>query len=176
MTLTDLSSLGSIVGSLAVAASLVYLGLQTHQAAKHTRALIAQGRVTRTTETLLTMSQTDLATAIISRFGVAPTVEMIRQMQAAFLISSQITNADETFEQYASGLLSHHQFGSFRGNMAGVFGLPGFREAWERWKIEHPDSNPRFVRFMDDIASKASTVSLEALFGREPGPPMGQRQ
>ena len=171
MTLSDLSSLGSIVSSLAVAGSLICLGLQTHQAAKHTRALIAQGRVTRTTETLLAMSQTELATAIISRYGVSPTVEMIRQMQAALLISSQITNADETFEQYASGLLSHHQFASFRGNMVGVFGLPGFGEAWGRWKIEHPGSNPRFIRFMDDIAAKALPISFETLVGRERGHP-----
>ena len=169
MTLADLSSLGNFVSALAVAGSLIYLGLQTHQAAKHTRALIAQGRVTRNTETLLKMANADLAAAIVSRYGVTPTVEMIRQMQTAFLISSQIAGADESFEQYESGLLSHHQFASFRGSMISVFGLPGFRDAWHRWKVEHPDSNPKFMQFMDDIAAKAPLITLETLTGREGG-------
>ena len=171
MTLSDLSSLGNFVSALAVAGSLVYLGLHTHQAAKHTRALIAQGRVTRGTDTLLKMADTDLATAIISRYGITPTVETIRQMQTAFLISSQISSADESFEQYASGLLSDYQFASFRGNMVGVFGLPGFRDAWERWKAEHPGSNPKFIQFMDEIAAKAPPVSFATLTGRTGGAP-----
>jgi len=169
MTLSDLSSLGNFVSALAVAGSLIYLGLQTHQAAKHTRALIAQGRVTRGTETLLKMAETDLATAIVSRYGGTPTVEMIRRVQTSFLIGSQIAGADETFEQYTNGLLSHYQFASFRGSMVSVFGLPGFREAWDRWKVEHPDSNPKFIEFMDNIAAKSSPVSFATLTGREGG-------
>jgi hypothetical protein len=169
MTLSDLSSLGNLVSALAVAGSLVYLGLQTHQSAKHSQALIAQGRVTRSTESLLRMAGSDIAGAIISRYGIEPTVENIRNVQIAFLISSQIANADESFEQYNSGLLSHYQFASFRGNMVGVFGLPGFRDAWERWKIEHPDSNPKFIQFMDDIDAKAPPVSFAALSGGENG-------
>lgn len=169
MTLSDLSSLGNFVSALAVAGSLIYLGLQTHQAAKHTRALVAQGRVTRTTETLLKVADTDLATAIVSRYGITPTVEQIRRMQTSFLISSQIASADESFEQYATGLLSDHQFASFRGNMVNVFGLPGFREAWDRWRVVQPGSNPKFMQFMDDIAAKAPAVSFETLSGRAGG-------
>jgi len=50
MTLADLSSPGSFISALAVAESLVYLGSQTHQAAKHTRAPSHQGRAARLTE------------------------------------------------------------------------------------------------------------------------------
>ena len=165
MTLSDLSSLGNFVSALAVAGSLIYLGLQTHQAAKHTRALIAQGRVTRSTETLLKMAETDLATAIVSGYGITPTVEHVRRVQTSLLIRAQFAGADESFEQYASGLLSEHQFGSFRGNMVGVFGTPGSREAWDRWKVAHTGSNPKFTQFMDDIAAKAPALSFETLSG-----------
>lgn len=169
MTLSDLSSLGAFVSALAVSGSLIYLGLQTHQASKHTRALISQGSITRNTEIILKMAESEMAAAIISRYGVEPTVELVRQLQARFLIVSQIANADESFEQYTSGLISNHQFASFKGNMVGVFGLPGFRDAWERWKIEHSDSNPKFIQFMDEIAVKASPISFETLSGSDRG-------
>jgi hypothetical protein len=47
MTLSDLASIGSLVSGTPVTASLIYLALQTHQDAKHTKALIHQGRAAR---------------------------------------------------------------------------------------------------------------------------------
>ena len=60
MPLSDLASIGSVFSSLAIAVSLIYLGIQTHQAAKHTRALISQGH-----EGLLSNDQlSDLGAAV----------------------------------------------------------------------------------------------------------------
>src|ERR1700690_4612191 len=44
MTLSDLASIGSLVSGAAVLVSLIYLNQQTRQSAKHTKALIQQGR------------------------------------------------------------------------------------------------------------------------------------
>lgn len=175
MALAELSSFGSLISALAVAGSLIYLGLQTHQAAKHTRALIAQSRVTRNTDMALKMADADLSAAILSRYGVTPTAEMIRQFQTNFLINAQFAGADETFEQYENGLLSGFQFASFRGSLVGVFGLPGFREAWRGWRTAHPDSNPKFLQFMDEIAAKAPPLTLETLTARESGGSAGEK-
>jgi hypothetical protein len=43
-SLSDLSSIGSLVSGVAVLVSLIYLAQQTRQNSKHTRALIHQGR------------------------------------------------------------------------------------------------------------------------------------
>lgn len=169
MTFSDLSSLAAFISALAVPGSLIYLGFQTHQASKHTRALISQGSITRNTETIIRMAETEMATAIISRYGIDPTDEMVRSLQVTFLISAQIANSEDLFEQYTSGLLNRYQFASFRANMVGVFGLPGFQDAWSRWKIEHADSNPNFIQFMDEIAAKAQPVSFSTLSGNATG-------
>ncbi len=45
MTLSDFATFSTAISALAVTASLIYLAMQTHRNAKHTKALIAQGRV-----------------------------------------------------------------------------------------------------------------------------------
>src|SRR5580765_5709256 len=57
MSLSDLASIGSLVSGLAVLVSLIYLGLQTHQNAKHSRALIQQGRAARVADTALRIAE-----------------------------------------------------------------------------------------------------------------------
>jgi len=52
------------VSGLAVTASLIYLALQTHQNAKHTRALIHQGRVAALRDILLAGADPNVAAAL----------------------------------------------------------------------------------------------------------------
>ena len=45
MTLSDFATFSTAISGLAVTASLIYLALQTHQNAKHTKALILEARM-----------------------------------------------------------------------------------------------------------------------------------
>ena len=162
MILADLSSVGSFISALAVAGSLIYLGLQTHQAAKHTRALIAQGRASRTMDWAMKSAEPDFATAIIKSNGGTPTPEAVTQAQFFAISGAVFMSADESFNQHEVGLLDDHQFGSFRGTYAGILSLSGYRQAWSRWKAARPDANPRFIAFMDDVVAKTKVVSYDA--------------
>ena len=62
-------------------ASLIYLALQTHQNAKHTRALIHQGRIAGIRELAVAGTDADVAAAILSANGGTPTPQEVRQMQ-----------------------------------------------------------------------------------------------
>jgi hypothetical protein len=117
MTLSDLSSLGSLVSALAVAGSLVYLGLQTHQAAKHTRALILQGRVERVVSHHLAIADSDLVSAWLIENGDAPTEENIRHRQFWLQGMAYDLSWEDTFAQYESGLLGGEQFADFRAHI-----------------------------------------------------------
>lgn len=158
MTLTDLSSLGSFISALAVAGSLIYLGLQTHQAAKHTRALIAQGRATRAVDWSMRAADPDITAALIMSNGGVPTPEAVKQAQASAMFMAMFISADESFNQHEVGLLDDHQFGSSRGSYAVFLSQLGYRKAWSQWKTNHPDSNPKFIQFMDGLAAKSITV------------------
>ena len=158
MTLADLSNLGSLFSALAVAGSLIYLGLQTHQAAKHTRALIAQGRATRAVDWSMRAADPDISAALIMSNGGTPTPEAVKQAQASAMFMAMFISADESFNQHQVGLLDDNQFGSSRDSYAVFLSQRGYRQAWGQWKTSHPDSNPKFIQFMDGLAAKPTAV------------------
>jgi hypothetical protein len=156
MTLTDISTIASIVSSLAVAASLVYLGLQTHQNAKHTRALVHQGRMARAMQGMTAMAATDQALAFIAGNGGKSTPEAVQQHQ--FWLQSQILilGWEENFFEHGEGLLSDDAFSSFQASLGPFFrNNAGVRAAWVRYKAERPGRNPKFVAFVEEATANA---------------------
>jgi hypothetical protein len=154
MTLTDISTIASIVSSLAVAASLVYLGLQTHQNAKRTRALIHQGRMARAIQGMTAMAATDQAIAFIAMSGGTPTPEVVQRHQ--FWLQSQILilGWEENFFEHAEGLLSDEAFSSFQASLGPFFrNNAGVRAAWAQYKAERPGKNAKFVAFIDEASA-----------------------
>lgn len=120
MTLTDLAALASIVSSLAVAASLVYLGLQTHQNVKHTRALIQQGRTARTVEIGLRFADADLSAALILANGGTATPEAVKSTQYGLMVGAIFSSWVDSFAQHEQGLTSEAQFGMLRASVTEV--------------------------------------------------------
>lgn len=157
MTLTDISTIASIISSLAVAASLVYLGLQTHQNAKHTRALIHQGRMARALEGNMAMAATDQAIAFIVGNGGTPTPEAVQRHQFWLQSRMLILGWEENFFQHGEGLLSDDAYSSFRASL-GVFfrNNAGVRAAWAQYKAERPGKNAKFVAFVEDATAGAT--------------------
>ena len=66
MTLSDFATFSTALSGMAVTASLIYLALQTHQNAKHTKALIHQGRIAGLRDVFLATADADVATAILA--------------------------------------------------------------------------------------------------------------
>ncbi len=60
-SLTDLASVGSLISSVAVLISLIYLALQVRQAEKNQQASIRQGRATRAVDIILAAGDPALA-------------------------------------------------------------------------------------------------------------------
>ena len=81
MTLSDFATFSTAISGLAVTASLIYLALQTHQNAKHTRALINQGRVALIAELSLKRADADVAAALLTATTGKATPEAIMQTQ-----------------------------------------------------------------------------------------------
>ena len=151
MTLSDLSSLGSFISALAVAGSLIYLGLQTHQAAKHTRALIIQGRSARLTNLWVGYSDTERVSALIAAGGGKPTPEAVTRVQANLFFLGLLLGWVDAFEQREAGLLSSDQFADNRAGIAGQMRNPAFRVFWEDWKKHRPNSHSKFKAWVDGI-------------------------
>jgi hypothetical protein len=154
MTLSDLAAIGSIVSSLAVALSLIYLGVQTHQAAKHTRALISQGRSSRQTDHLAAFSETDRVVAFLEiTTGTSPTPELVKQMQARMFFLAGISGWFDVFEQFRQGLLSDDQLADMRASVSVLLHSLPARQIWEQWKAGRPNTHAAFKAWMDDAIS-----------------------
>ena len=152
MTLSDIAAIGSIVSSMAVAVSLIYLGLQTHQAAKHTRALISQGRSGRLTEYLAAFSETDRVAAMLEvTTGVPPTPELIKRAQVQMSFQGAFAGWLDVFEQYQQGLLGNDQLADVSASMGFVLRSLAAQQFWERWKEARPNTHAAFKAWVDDL-------------------------
>src|SRR5690349_1702156 len=84
MSLSDFATFSTAVSGLAVTASLIYLALQTHQATKHTKALIHQGNAARITGMASVFTNADMVAAIIVGNGGTPSAEEVQRRQFGY--------------------------------------------------------------------------------------------
>ena len=118
MTLSDFATFSTAISGLAVTASLIYLALQTHQNAKHTKALIFQGRADRNTNQYLMMANTELVSAWLIENGIAATPEEIRKRQFGLQCIAQLQGWIDNHVQHEEGLLSHEMFANLTDALA----------------------------------------------------------
>ena len=156
MSLSDFASVGSLVGSLAVALSLVYLGVQTHQAAKHTRALLQQGRASRMTDFIMAASEADRVAAMLETMtGTPPTPELIKQTQVRMFFQACFVGWADVFEQHQIGLLSGDQLADLRANISGILHPVPARQFWAQWKAIRPGTHAAFKAWVEDATDAA---------------------
>src|SRR5580692_9448655 len=110
MVLSDLASMATAISGLAVTASLIYVGIQTKQNVRHTRALIHQGTAARTTNILLGFMNAEAVTAWIEGNGGTPTPELIKQRRFYYQCGIAMIAMEDYFSQHEDGLLSDEQF------------------------------------------------------------------
>ena len=160
MTLADLASLGSLISAVAVAGSLIYLGLQTHQAAKHTRALILQGRVERVVSHHLAIAESDLVSAWLIENGDAPTAENIRHRQFWLQGMAYDLSWEDTFAQHEAGLLGAEQFADFRAHIVTFLKAPALHRYFSDRPL--PANGPtKFQRFIEQVLVEAAAPSAK---------------
>jgi len=151
MPLSDLATIASIVSSLAVAVSLVYLGVQTHQAAKHTRALISQGRSARQTDFLATFSDSDRVAALLQVMtGMQPTAESIRQTQTLMFFQACFAGWTDVFEQHQENLLSDEKLADLHAGISDILRPLPARQFWEQWKAGRANTHAAFKAWVDE--------------------------
>jgi len=163
MSLSDFATLSTAISGLAVTASLIYLALQTHQATKHTKALIHQGNAARITGMASVFTNADMVAAIIVGNGGTPSAEEVQRRQFGYWCMALVVSMEDTFGQHEEGLISEDRFNSFRAGVAGGFMQPGMRRYWAAWKAARPNAQETFKAWVDEIiASQAGQISTSA--------------
>lgn len=162
MTLSDLASIGTVVSSIAVLGSLVYLAHQTRQNTRHTRALIQQGRNQQIIDFNMA-GVTDPAVTELIRRGGAGDLTLTSGQAMAYLqfVLAQLAHAEDGFYQHREGLIDEERYAGSVAFLQNVLApSPGFRAAWEMCKGV---CGPEFQAFADEkIREAASAPAADA--------------
>jgi hypothetical protein len=150
MTLSEFATLSTALSGLAVTASLIYLALQTHQNAKHTKALIHQGRITALRELFLARAQADIAAATIIANGGTPTPLEVQRLQYAAICGAALFGWQDAYMQHRSGLLDEDFYRQMCAAVESAMAAPAFRAAWETFRVP----GTHFADFIDAIVAR----------------------
>ncbi len=156
MTLSDFATFSTALSGLAVTASLIYLAIQTHQGAKHTKALIQQGRVGRMIASLIGWSEAERCASWIEANGGTPTPQAIRQRQFLFQCGAIVAAMEDLYAQHNDGLLDQEQFEAQSVTFALALSETGLKSYWTQWKADRPKQALKFQRFVDGLAARGA--------------------
>jgi hypothetical protein len=158
MSLSDLASLGSFVSGIAVLASLVYLGIQTRQNTRNTRALIHQGAAARTNSILLGLMDSNYMAAWIEGNGMEATPAAVRERQFLAHCGIALNALEDHFLQHGEGLLNDEQFNRNMETFRGLLGEPGMRAFWLSQRAVTLRVAPRFAAFVDSLCTEDAST------------------
>ena len=153
MSLSDLAALVSVVSGLAVLASLVYLAQQTRQNSQHTRALIQQGRVARSSDQILRFAMPELAPVYLKGLAGSTDMSELELFQFQGMFVAMLRSVEDTYFQFDLKLLDEqslqNQLTSFRSTINARGGLA-------LWTVLRDAFDPQLVRRVDQLVEARS--------------------
>lgn len=156
MSLSDWSSIGSLVSGVAVLISLIYLALQVRQAERNQQASIRQGRATRVVDIILAAGDPSCADALSKGVAGSADITPTEFGQFTAIYGAFLASAEDTFLQHREGLLSDAVFASFRESWRQTLAQPGVRALWN---LRRHGFEAGFAGFMDALMAEAPAPS-----------------
>jgi hypothetical protein len=153
MTLSDLASIGSLVGGLAVVITLVFLSIQTRQTNKNQRSMMQQGQTNRVASSLLAMATTEMAAAWIKGNGGVPTPEAITSLQVTQVCNVLVYDMLDYHNQHSDGLMGDEMFRASEVSYSAFLQQPAMRAYWASWRAQRTGAAPMFIAWVDSLAA-----------------------
>ena len=152
ITLSELVSIGGILSAISLVISLVFLNLQVRQSEKNQRALIQQGRASRTVDIAIGIMNSDFAEIYYRCANGDPGISETQLAQFMGYCRAIFLGAEDSFLQNKQSQLDTLAFVSFTTSLQTIFVSPGVRAMW---KMTREWYEPEFAVFMDVIVSEA---------------------
>jgi hypothetical protein len=151
MSLATLTGIASLVSSVAVLVSVVYLALQIRQSARNQRSLIDRGRSEQVGAWLQFIASAEMAPLVI-RGHAGETLTPEEHQRYAWAVYPMILHYEDSFYQHREGMMSDVQFTSICNQVHDSARYPGVRMIWSEVRARFPAD---FQRFADPILQKA---------------------
>jgi hypothetical protein len=159
MTLSDIATVASIVSSVALTISLVYVALQVRQAEKNQRGLMQQGRANRLSSDLMLLAEPQMASLWIKGLHTPETLAGEELERYLLLCRAAFISGEDSFLQHCAGLLDESAFRSFTAGVRGqLSGSSGLRAAWAL--LSHQFGS-EFVAYMNEHLAHARLASTQ---------------
>lgn len=154
MSLSDLASIGSFSSGIAVVFSFVFLALQMRQANKNQRALMQQGRVARTSELILRMTEPHMIGTIMRGGAGDLTMSAVEIETFVRGVVAMFLNWEDSFIQYSAGTIDATGMDSDLTAMRHFLSLPGYRGVWRT--VGRRQFSGKFCEHVDALLGQAS--------------------
>jgi hypothetical protein len=158
MTLAILVNIGSLIGSIAVLVSLVYLSRQLRQGALNQRSKMDRGRSQQVGEWLQYIAQPDTAELILRGHAGDPTLSAVECHRYLWSMYPLFLHFEDSYFQHRDSMLGDGQYASILGHLKSQSTTPGFRALWQHIRDRFP---PEFTAFVDGVMQEAPVSGAE---------------
>lgn len=148
-----LSALAGGVSAVAVLVSLLLLQRQIRQSEKNQRALIQQGRASRSAEIAMRLMDFDFAQAYRACMDGDHGITEVQLVQFIGYCRAVFLGAEDSYLQHRECLLDELAFNSFQRALRGLFVSPGMRASWSVLREWY---DPEFAAHLDGIIEDAA--------------------
>ncbi|HWU78250.1 MAG TPA: hypothetical protein VN043_17275 [Rhodanobacter sp.] len=158
MDLATLVNIASIISSVAVLISLIYLALQIRQGALNQRAQMDRGRSQQVGEWLQFIAGPDMAPLIFRGHACDPDLSAIERQRYLWGMYPLFLHFEDSYFQHRAGMLGEGQYASILGHLRSQCTTPGFREIWQQIRRRFPSD---FVAFVDGLMDEVPGSGME---------------
>ena len=151
MNLSDLASLGSLLSSVAVLFSLLFVGAQIRQSNRNQRSLMQQGRSTRNVDLLTRLTDPQLSELLL-RVLRGETATDTEYLVLYGYIASVFWGYEDCFLQFRSGTLDAKSWASDVATLKRLLSNPAYRGVW---RAARNAMAAEYKSFLDGVAVEA---------------------
>jgi hypothetical protein len=155
MTLSDYASIGTLISSLAVLVSLVFLTLQVRQTERNQRAMMNQGVMARDNAIMMMVQQPDVMKVWTKAAAGATDYTSTEIQHFSILLRAIMGQMQDAHVQKLAGVLSNDTYAFVELGLRYVFALPLARALWEE---SRPTVSPLVAKLVDGFIAEAATL------------------
>lgn len=153
MTLSDLASIGTLISSLAVFVSLVFLNLQMRQTERNQRAMMNQGVMARDNAIMMMVQQPEVMKVWTKAIAGATDYTPSELMHFSVLLRAIMGQIQDAHVQKLARVLSDDTYAFVEAGLRYIFTLPLARAMWEDLR---PTVSPLVARLVDGFIAQAA--------------------
>lgn len=158
MTLATLVNIGSLISSVAVLISLVYLNRQLRQGALNQRSKMDRGRSQQVGDWLQYIAQPETAALILRGHAGDPSLSALECQRYLWSMYPLFLHFEDSYFQHRDGMIGEGQYASIIGHLKSQSTTPGFRALWLHIRERFP---PEFTAYVDGVMREAPVSGAE---------------